>query len=380
VTAPLPASALLLGNFITAIAILGPAGMLADLAAGLSVSIGLAGLLITIGGVILCFASPLMAWATSGFERRHLVAGTLLVLAVGHAASAIAPDYGSLLAVRIVMLVASAMFTPVAASTIALIVHERDRPGAIAFVFLGWSAAIAFGLPIVAFVAAEFGWRATYGLFGAAALAVAVLLWIAIPGGLRGVPLSLANWGEIARNRLMMIILVITVLWTSGQFVLFPYLGPLLMQLAGAQIRDIGVAFAVMGVMGVIGNVTATRLVKPLGAFNASAVFLAAMAVGTSIWAAGAGHLLAMDLGVALWGFGFAAFNSMQQARLVTAAPVLASATVALNTSANYVGQAAGSALGGALFTSDRLLTMGYVAAALMFLAALMLFVSRHAR
>ena len=62
----------------------------------------------------------------------------------------------------------------------------------------------------------------------------------------------------------------------------------------------------------------------------------------------------------------------MQQARLVAAAPELSSATVALNTSSIYVGQALGSALGGFLFEHEHMVTVGYATAAF-FAAALTL-------
>jgi predicted MFS family arabinose efflux permease len=49
------------------------------------------------------------------------------------------------------------------------------------------------------------------------------------------------------------------------------------------------------------------------------------------------------------WGFGGFASNSAQQARLGGAAPELATALMALNTSAIYLGQAVGAAGGGAV-------------------------------
>jgi len=88
------------------------------------------------------------------------------------------------------------------------------------------------------------------------------------------------------------------------------------------------------------------------------------MFVGALVWSLGVGVLAAMAVGIVLQGFGFAAANSMQQARLVAAAPELSSATVALNTSSIYVGQALGSALGGVLFAHEHLLAAGYATAA----------------
>ncbi|NZD47827.1 MFS transporter [Sphaerotilus natans subsp. sulfidivorans] len=49
------------------------------------------------------------------------------------------------------------------------------------------------------------------------------------------------------------------------------------------------------------------------------------------------------------WAFGTFATNSAQQARLGAAAPALAPALLALNTSAIYLGQAIGAASGGVI-------------------------------
>jgi predicted MFS family arabinose efflux permease len=80
---------------------------------------------------------------------------------------------------------------------------------------------------------------------------------------------------------------------------------------------------------------------------------------------------------VALWGLGFAATNSMQQVRLIGAAPALASASVSLNSSVLYVGQAVGSAIGGVLYARGSLHATGYVAAALIALALTTVIVTR---
>ena len=92
---------------------------------------------------------------------------------------------------------------------------------------------------------------------------------------------------------------------------------------------------------------------------------------GVSGWAICAGIYPLMAASVAVWGLGFASTNSMQQARLVAAAPALASASVALNTSVLYVGQAIGSAIGGVLYARDLLYGAGYVSMGLVALALL---------
>ena len=93
------------------------------------------------------------------------------------------------------------------------------------------------------------------------------------------------------------------------------------------------------------------------------------MLTGVTGWALSAGIYPLMAGSVAIWGLGFASTNSMQQVRLVGAAPALASASVSLNTSVLYVGQAVGSAIGGVLYARDLLYARGYVAMAFVALA-----------
>ena len=68
-----------------------------------------------------------------------------------------------------------------------------------------------------------------------------------------------------------------------------------------------------------------------------------------------------MAAGAAIWGFGFAAVTAMQQVRLIMTAPPLAMASVAINNTAIYLGQAIGSGTGGAMFAREALHAMGFV-------------------
>ena len=144
----------MLGNVVTGCSVL-----------AVGVSIRDAGLLITFGAIVLCLGSPLTAWLTSRIDRRTLLTSTLAVFALTNIGSAFAPDYASLLARRLIMLAVGALYTPQAAGTAGLIVPKRGS-----LHFLGWSLAVAVGLPLITFVASRYGWRAAYGGIGALGL------------------------------------------------------------------------------------------------------------------------------------------------------------------------------------------------------------------
>lgn len=370
-------TALMLGNLVTGCSVLAPAGMLPELSTGLGISIHAAGLLITFGAITLCIGSPLTAWLTSRIERRLLLTITLAVLALGNLASAFAPDYASLLAIRLMMLGIGALYTPQAAGTAALIVPAERRGSTIAYIFLGWSLAAAVGLPLITFIASRYGWRAAYGTIGALGCVSFLLLLVRLPPGLKGTSVDLKTWSELGRNRAILLLLLITMLQMSGQFVVFTFMGPLLKKLTDASPDAIGLVFGIYGVCGFLGVVVASRIVDTWGPYRTSLLSTCLLLAGIAGWAVGAGSLVLMAAGVAIWGLGFASTNSMQQVRLVAAAPPLAPATVALNTSVLYIGQAIGSAVGGVLFAHELLHSTGFVAVGFVVLALALVVVSR---
>jgi MFS transporter, DHA1 family, inner membrane transport protein len=371
-------TALMFGNLVTGCSILAPAGMLIELAADLNITVHTAGLLITFGAIVLCIGSPLTAWLTSRIERRTLLTLTLGVLAGGNAASAFAPNYAVLLVLRLVMLAIGALYTPQAAGTAALIVPAEKRGGTIAYVFLGWSLAAAIGLPLITFLTSRYGWRAAFGEISIIGVVSLLLLLWRLPKGLVGAPVDLKTWADLARNRVIVVLLGITTLLMSGQFAVFTYMGPLLTKLTQVGPDAVGLVFAIYGMCGFVGIVIVSNVVDSWGPLRTSVLCISLVLGGVAGWALAAGLYPLMAASAAIWGLGFASSNSMQQVRLVAAAPPLASASVALNTSFLYVGQAIGSGIGGLLYAHELLFGIGYAGAAFVALALATVVVTRN--
>lgn len=363
------AYALLVGNFLIGISVVAPAGMIEPLSADLGVSVTSAALLLTFGAVVLFIGSPLVAWGAATFDRRLLLSLSLAGLAICHAASALAPNLGSLIAIRLVTAAFAAVYTPQAAGAIAMMVPERERAGAISFIFAGWSLAAAIGLPVAAWFAAEHGWRGVHWGLAAVGLVASISVAMSVPSGLRGVAMSLKSWGGLFSNRLILALLLATILSSGGQFIIFPFFGPLLGKLAAATPSQIAIAFAAFGISGFLGNLAASRMVGSLGGLRTSLLFFGVMAFGAMFWSAVVDSIWLLVVASLVWGSGFMASNSMQQARLAGAAPTLAGAAIALNSSSIYIGQASGSALGGQMFDAGFHHSMGWAATTAMILA-----------
>lgn len=338
--------ALAFGNFMIGTGTLIVPGMLPLVAEGIGVSLPLAGQLVTGFAAAVCFGAPLLAGATSRYDRRGLLAATLLLFALGNVAAMLVSSFLPMLAARVLTAAGAALFTAQAAATVAVLVPPQDRGRAIGAVFLGWTLASVIGLPLGAYIGASWGWRAGFALIAAGAALAAAAVWLLVPAGVRVQPVDRAMWRAISANPALVSVFAVTALTIAAAFSLFSYLVPALRTLIDASPALISLLLGVFGVMSVVGNVLALRFIDRLGAGAIVLAGLLAMLAGHLVWPWSEGAVAVTAAALVAWGLGGFAVVSAQQARLAALAPAQAPASIALNSSAVYLGQAVGSAAG----------------------------------
>ena len=329
-------------------------GTLNDIATSLTVSVPVAGQLITAAAAMMCMGAPLLASVVAGWDRRRLLALTMLWYALFLGLSALMPDFTSLMVVRVLAVIAPAIFTPQAAACIGLLVTPEQRGRAITFVFLGWSVASVVGVPMGAWIGGTLGWRAAFGVVALLSAISAAWVWHSLPNGIKPPAFSRAAWGETLQSRALMLCVAVTLLYSAGQFILFSYFAPYFKVHLQVTPVELSVLFACFGACGLLGNVLMSRHIDRIGAPRAVMWAVASMALSLLVWP------LADTLAVAAlicvpWGLGCFASNSAQQARLVGIAPLLASGSIALNSAAMYAGQALGAGSGGWLIAHGQM-------------------------
>jgi predicted MFS family arabinose efflux permease len=339
-------AALGFGNFVIGTGTLIVPGMLPLIAEGIGASLPLAGQLVTAFAAAVCFGAPLLAGLTSRQDRRGLLAAMLILFALGHLAAALVSSFLPLLAARVASSAGAALFTAQAAATAALLVPPQARGRAIAAVFLGWTLAGVVGLPLSAYIGATLGWRAGFLLVAAGAALGAAAVWLFVPARVPVQPVDRAMWRAIFSNPALVSVFAVTALLMAAAFALFSYLVPALHAFVGASPGAISLLLAAFGVMGILGNLLALRFIDRLGAGNVVLAGLLAMLAGHLLWPWSEGAMAVVTGALLAWGFGGFASISAQQARLASLAPAQAPASIALNSSAVYLGQAVGSAAG----------------------------------
>ena len=346
--------ALAAGNFAVGCGVMVVAGSLNDLVRSLQVSVAVGGQLISVAAVCMALGAPLLAAALSRWDRRTLLAASMVWYGVWHAVSALMPSYATLLPARALAVLGAAVFTPQAAAAITALAPAAERGRAIAFIFLGWSISSVVGMPITAWVAETAGWRWAFGGVSLLGFISAAWVWLALPGGIHNAALSRRDWKMVLTHPLLIGVVAVTALSSAGQFTLFSYFAPFYRQVLHATPTEVSLLFLWFGAFALVGNLLVGRGIDRFGVARFATAMIGLMALSLLLWPL-AGNAAGMAVVLVPWALGCFSCNSSQQARLGTTAPALAGASMALNTSAIYLGQAAGSAGGGAW-----LATIGY--------------------
>ena len=338
--------ALMFGNFVIGCGVMSAAGTLNDIARSFAIPIPLAGQLISSSAVTMAIGAPLLALWVAGFDRRRLLAFALVWYGAGHAVCASMPSFAGLMSIRALTAAAAAIYTPQAAAAIGFMAAPEDRGRAITFIFLGWSVASVLGMPVSAWIGQTFGWRAAFSTIASLSIMAGAWVWVELPDGVRPEALSRQAWKAVLSHPVLMAIVSVTALFGAAQFTLFAYLTPYFQLQLGASTGEIAGLLTLFGGCGLLGNLLLTRTIDRVGASAAVMAAMALIGLALLLWPLGVG-VLGCALILMPWGLGCFAANSAQQARLGIVAPTLAPALLALNTSAIYVGQAAGAASGG---------------------------------
>lgn len=250
----LPLVALNLSAFLLNTSEFVPIGLLTDIAGAFSLSESGAGAMISIYAWAVALLSLPLMLAASRVPPRALIVSVLAVFCGGQVASALAPTFELLVASRLIVAAAHAVFWSVA-SPFAVRVAAPERSAlAMSMIVTGTSVAMIFGLPLGRALGLALGWRMTFVCVGAAAAAALAGLIAFFPRLEAGKPFTLDRLPELARNRALMGLYLATILFATGYYTGYSYIEPFLQQVAAMPDALITAALTVFGVAGLVGS------------------------------------------------------------------------------------------------------------------------------
>ncbi|AOS62628.1 MFS transporter [Actinoalloteichus hymeniacidonis] len=333
------------------------AGVLPELAAELAVSNAQAGQLVTVFSLTVAVAAPIAGVVLARVPRRRLFAIALPVFALANLLAAIVPTYEVLLLLRVLAALAAAASTP-ASFALAAALAPPERVGRyIAVVALGVTGATALGVPIGTWIGGALGWRATFATMAVLGIGALVFLLATLPKttvDTEPTPLR-AQFRVLSAPAVSLGLLANTALMT-GSMMFLTYLAPFLGEVATTDITVRGALFALSGIAGMIGIWAGGLATDRWGSDRTLTIgvgaFLLAMAVLWAAWLLRPVGLPVILLPGIVWGAAAFWNSPAVAARLHRLAGPVAPQALAWNTSATYLGVAAGGVVGGILLTT----------------------------
>jgi predicted MFS family arabinose efflux permease len=333
--------------------------LLHTLAKAFGVSTTTAGLLVTvsqIGYVLgLAFVVPL----GDLMERRRLIVISIVLVAVGEGVQAVTPNFGLFAAALFLTAIASCV-AQVIVPLVSYLAVEDQRGAAVGTVMSGLLFGILLARTVSGLIASAFGWRMVFALAGLLVLALAAVLWRALPvvprtselpyrQALRSVA-SLARTEPLLRQRMVLGACAMgcfSVLWTALTF--------LLSGEHGSPYHYGNAAIGLFGLAGVAGAAAAQfsgRLADHGHLQIATGGGLVALLVSWVLLALGAHSLLALIAGIVVLDLGVQGLHISNQAAIYTLHPEARSRLTTAYMVAYFLGGVILSALTSVLYAT----------------------------
>ncbi|MCP3031325.1 MFS transporter [Halobacillus sp. A1] len=321
-------------------------GTLDLIAEDLGVTLGQAGLLITIFSLVFAIASPLLLTVTAKYERKQLTLVALFVFFLGNLLAFWSPTYSVILIARIISAASGSLLVVLGITMASAIVQKEYKARAIGIIYMGISGSLVLGVPIGLTIGNAFGWRAPFLLIAILTLVsmVGVALFLEKIEPKPGLPLR-QQLRTLKDNKILTAQLT-SFLFLTGHLTLYAYLTPFLKTTMGLDGTWVSIVYFIFGVAAVLGGGAGGLISDKWGAERSIPVIITAFAISIFIIPFVTFSLPLFLIVMVMWSMLSWAITPAQQSYLIAAAPETSDIQQSLNNSALHFGIAFGSTIG----------------------------------
>ncbi|PRY64365.1 putative MFS family arabinose efflux permease [Vreelandella songnenensis] len=249
--------AVMIGIFLLVTAEQLPIGLLSQVAASMDVTPGVAGLMVTVPGVVAAFSAPLLPVAVGRMDRRVMLTLLMGVMVIGSALTALASSFVLLLAARVLVGISIGGYWAVAGSIAPRLVPADKVAKAMTIIFGGVAAASVLGVPLGTLLGDFSNWRVAFAALGGFSLLTALALWCWLPPLPPREPVRLKVLAQQFSNRGVRVAVLVTGFVVVGHFVAYTFISPILQEISGVAQRHVGSLLLLYGAAGILGNIAA---------------------------------------------------------------------------------------------------------------------------
>ncbi|WP_321784171.1 MFS transporter [Paraburkholderia sp. J94] len=340
---------LALAAFVTILTEALPAGLLAQMSAGLGISQAAVGQTVTAYAAGSLLAAIPLVILTQRLRRRPLLLAAIAGFVVTNALTALSASYALTMAARFIAGVSAGLIWALLAGYAARMVPEHRKGAAIAVAMAGTPLALSLGVPAGTLLGTWTGWRVAFGVMSV--LAVMLLVWV------RAIVPDFAGQARTRRPALRAVlrlpgvrpVLLVVLTFVLAHNLLYTYIASFLATAGMSESIDrVLLMFGLASLFGIL--IVGVLIDRYLRVLTLASTFLFAIAVWMLDFADGA---IAVYASVGVWGLAFGGAATLFQTALADAAGEAMDAAQAVLVTVWNLAIAGGGVVGGVLL--DRI-------------------------
>ncbi|MEX6699272.1 MFS transporter [Peribacillus frigoritolerans] len=239
---------------------MGVIGILPSIADHFHVSISKAGLLVSLFALAVAVSGPTMPLLFSGMNRKKVMLLVLGVFVLGNIVSIFTTNFTLALVARIIPAFFHPIYCSLAFTVAADSVSKEEAPKAVSKVFIGVSAGMVVGVPIVSFIANAVSVEMAMAFFAIVNAIVFLSTLIFVPSMPVEEKLSYGAQLSVLKKSITWLSIVAVILLNSAIFGVYSYLTEYLKTVTNMSSNTISLMLLIYGGANIIGNIAAGKL------------------------------------------------------------------------------------------------------------------------
>lgn len=356
-----------------------PVGLLSDIANDFSISTASVGWMLTIYAWIVASMSLPMMMITSRIERKKLLLGLFTLFIASHCLSVFAWNFEVLVASRIGIAFAHAVFWSITASIAIRVAPPGKKTFALSILATGTSLAMVLGVPLGRIIGQWLGWRVTFGVIGIIALMIMFSLYRLLPVMPSLFSGSMKKLPELLKNPALTGLYLFIFMIFTAHYTAYSYIEPFLKVIGSLSENFTTFLLLLFGVAGILGSV----IFGNLGDRPNTPILVgctATVMVCTALIYFAVPHLWSISILLVVWSAALMIVSLVMQVKVLNIDANASDMIMSMFSGIINLGIGAGALIGGKVILLMSLESIGYVSAlfALLSLLWIMFMMKRY--
>ncbi|WP_251521237.1 MULTISPECIES: MFS transporter [Staphylococcus] len=351
-------------------------GLIPEIAKHFNVSTSTAGWLVSAFAIGIAISGPILPLLMSKFERKKVMVLVLTIFVISNIISVFTTSFAVLLIARIIPAIFHPVYTALAFSVAANTVEEKEAPKAVSRVFIGVSAGMVVGVPIVNFLASHFNLQIALAFFAVINVIVLVLTILFVPTMQPNETQSYSTQLSVLKRPLTWISIIAALVFNGAVFGVYSYLTDYLNTVTNMSGNLVAITLFLYGISNIGGNILAGKLLTIIPKKTMLCLPFGLIIVYVLMFSFGS-FLVPMLIITVLWGLLAGLNTNITQFMVTDAAPDAPDLSNGIFLSSVNVGTTLGTFIGGLFITtlgSNFVVCVGIIASVL----NILLIIIRH--